>query len=423
MDFKFIHTADIHLDSPLLGLERYEGAPVEEVRGATRRAFQNLVDLALEEQVDFVLISGDLYDGDWRDYNTGLFFTTQGARLREAGIRVFLVRGNHDAASQITRFLRLPANIKDFSTRQPETLRLEDLGVALHGQGFPTPGVREDLSRSYPEPLPGYFNIGLLHTCATGREGHAPYAPCNINYLINKGYDYWALGHVHAREVLKEDPWIIFPGNIQGRHIREEGNKGCTLVQVRGGLVQSVEHRDLDVLRWRLCPVDVTGAETYDQVLEAGKRTLEEELGWGEGRLLALRFLISGTCGVHPVIIDRQHQLVNDLRSMAAEEGLDRVWVEKVIFDTRAPLKREELLEKTPVASLMNYIQEFRSNDRLLEELIGELEREKNALPPEIFQEGDLDLGNKEYLRELLPQVEELILSRLMEGGEFNSED
>ncbi len=423
MDFKFLHAADIHLDSPLLGLERYEGAPVEQVRGATRKAFQNMVDLALEEGVDFVLISGDLYDGDWRDYNTGLFFTTQGARLREAGIKVFIVRGNHDAASQITRILRLPDNIKDLSTREPETVRLDDLGVALHGQGFPTPAVTEDLSRSYPEPLKGYFNIGLLHTCATGREGHASYAPCDLNYLINKGYDYWALGHVHKREVLQEDPWIIFPGNTQGRHIREEGAKGCTLVRVQGGRVQSLEHRDLDVLRWILCNIDVTEAETYEQVLEGAEKSIEEELGRGEGRLLALRLVIRGASNAHHKIIDRQQQLANDLRALAVERGLDRIWIEKIKVDTRAPVKREELLESTPVASLLEYIRESSRSDQLLEELIWELERERNALPAELFQEGEIDLADKEYLRSLLPQVEELIISRLMKGGEFTSED
>ncbi len=109
---KFIHTADIHLDSPLRGLEYYEGAPVDSIRGATRQAFKNLVELAISEKVDFVLIAGDLYDGDWKDYNTGLFFASQMTNLREAGIRVFIVSGNHDAASQISRQLRMPENVK-----------------------------------------------------------------------------------------------------------------------------------------------------------------------------------------------------------------------------------------------------------------------------------------------------------------------
>src|SRR5690349_16787907 len=101
--FKFLHAADVHLDSPLKGLARYEGAPADEIRGATRRAFDNLVELAIQEEAAFLLLAGDLYDGDWKDYNTGLFFVSRMRRLEEAGIPVFLISGNHDAASQITR--------------------------------------------------------------------------------------------------------------------------------------------------------------------------------------------------------------------------------------------------------------------------------------------------------------------------------
>ncbi len=224
---KFIHAADIHLDSPLVGLERYDGAPVDEIRGATRRALENLVRLATEEHASFVLIAGDVYDGDWKDYNTGLFFVKQMARLKEAGISVYLVAGNHDAASVITKSLRMPDNVAFLSTERPETMLIDRLGIALHGQGFPAREVTEDLSIAYPDAMAGMFNIGLLHTSVDGRSGHEPYAPCTLDGLRSKGYDYWALGHVHAREVLSEDPWIVFPGNMQGRHVRETGPKGA----------------------------------------------------------------------------------------------------------------------------------------------------------------------------------------------------
>lgn len=174
---KFIHAADIHLDSPLVGLQFYEGAPVEEVRGATRRALENLVELAAAEKVDFVLLAGDLYDGDWKDYNTGLFLSHQMSRLREEGIRVFIISGNHDAASQITKHLRMPDNVKTLSVRHPETDRIEKLGLAIHGQGYAVRAVTDDLAGGYPLASPHHFNIGLLHTSLDGREGHESYAP------------------------------------------------------------------------------------------------------------------------------------------------------------------------------------------------------------------------------------------------------
>ena len=191
--FKFLHAADIHLDSPLQKLEQYEGAPVRELRQATRRAFENLIELAIAEKVDFVLIAGDLYDGDWKDYNTGLYFISRITKLNDANIPVYIITGNHDAASAITKTLRLPDNVKMFPTDKPCTFKLEEVGVAIHGQGFATPAVKKDLSAGYPVAVAGYFNIGMLHTCATGREGHEPYAPCTVAALESKGYDYWAL--------------------------------------------------------------------------------------------------------------------------------------------------------------------------------------------------------------------------------------
>ncbi len=414
MDFSFIHAADIHLDSPLRGLERYEGAPVDYIRAATRRAFQNLVDLALKEKVCFVLIAGDLYDGDWRDYNTGLFFTSQAARLKEADINLYFIRGNHDAASQITRMLRLPDNVKDFSTAAPETVTLDDLGVALHGQGFHTPAVTEDLSRNYPGPIKDYFNIGLLHTCASGREGHEPYAPCDLSHLKNIGYDYWALGHVHRREVISENPAIIFPGNIQGRHIREQGAKGCTLVQVQQGRINSVEHHPLDVLRWVLCQVDAEEAETYEEVLERAGQSIDSALSQSEGRLLALRVIISGACQVHGSLLNDPFRLNNDLRAVAVDRGIDSAWVEKVKVNTSPRVNMDELLSSNPVASLLQYLHQAAGDEQILKELISELERDKKNLPPELFKDGEIDPGDPGYLQKLLPEVEELILSRLM---------
>ena len=230
--FTFIHASDIHLDSPLKGLSRYEGAPAERIRGATREALKNLVQTAIDENAAFMVIAGDVFDGDWKDYNTGLFFAGQMSRLRERGIKVFLLSGNHDAASKITRTLKMPDNVHRFSTKRPETLTLEELGVALHGQGFSRPDVTENLAANYPLAFGGLYNIGVLHTAATGREGHELYAPCALDDLIEKGYDYWALGHVHKGEILRESPWILFPGNTQGSHIEGPGPEGCTIVTV-----------------------------------------------------------------------------------------------------------------------------------------------------------------------------------------------
>ena len=195
--FKFLHAADIHLDSPLRGLAQYPGAPVEQIRQATRRALENLVDLAIREKVAFVLIAGDLYDGDRDDYNSVLFFNQQMKRLDVEGIGVFVIRGNHDAANRMTTRLNPPSNVTVFPDDEPLSAPLDELKVMIHGQGFATESVLTDLSRDYPPGAEEYFNIGLLHTCAGGVEGHDDYAPCKYDVLKSKRYQYWALGHVH----------------------------------------------------------------------------------------------------------------------------------------------------------------------------------------------------------------------------------
>ncbi|MGH7191555.1 MAG: metallophosphoesterase family protein, partial [Acetobacteraceae bacterium] len=250
---KFLHTADIHLDSPLSGLAARKDLPDAVIRNCTRRAFTAMIDLARQEDVAFVVIAGDLYDGKWKDFSTGLFFASEMRRLDRP---CFLLRGNHDARSVITKNLPLPPNVREFSSRTCETFALDELGVAVHGHSFPNRAVPEDLSAGYPRPIDGMFNIGVLHTSAEDPGPHDAYAPCRPAELALKGYDYWALGHIHARRVLAERPWILFPGNLQGRHAGEPGAKGCTLVTVEDRKVTEVAHRVVDVLRWVALDID-----------------------------------------------------------------------------------------------------------------------------------------------------------------------
>lgn len=349
---KFIHAADIHLDSPLRGLDRYDGAPVERLRDATRRAFDNLVELALREQVDFVLIAGDLYDGDWRDYHTGLYFRDRVARLGRDGIRVFLVSGNHDAQSRITRSLQLPPTVTVFDADAPQTVTIESLQVAVHGQSFAREAVWQDLASGYPPPRPGWFNIGLLHTSADGREGHAPYAPCTVDGLRARGYDYWALGHVHTHEVLCEDPWIVFPGCTQGRSVRECGEKGCVLVTVDGRDVVEVRFVPVDVARWAVVSVDLAAADTAGEALALVVRALEEACRPCGGQPLAARVELVGASAAHGELVAAPERWTSEIRGRAGDAG--DVWVEKVRFATR-PLRSDGAQEDGdgPVGGLL----------------------------------------------------------------------
>jgi DNA repair exonuclease SbcCD nuclease subunit len=420
MHVKFLHAADVHLDSPLHGLERYEGAPVAELRGATRRAFDNLVELAIEEEVAFVLLAGDLYDGDWKDYNTGLYFIQRMARLREAGIRVFIVAGNHDAASQITRQLRLPDNVSLFSTSKPETVVLEELGLAVHGQGFARREVTEDLSSGYPQADPHLFNIGLLHTCLDGKPGHEPYAPCTVDGLRSKGYHYWALGHVHNREVVSQDPWIVFPGNLQGRHARETGPKGCTLVTAADGEVAAVEHRDLDVLRWARCTVDVTDCASLDEIYDQVRAVLQQALDGAGERPVAARLVLQGSSAVHSALHSQGMHWTQEYRALASGLGGAGLWLEKVALETRQAVALDELLERDDaLGGLLRAIHALEMDASSVAGLAAEVADLRQKLPPELLGGEDrYDPTDHRYLAGLMGDIKELLLHRLVTSSD-----
>jgi len=412
----FIHTADIHLDSPLKGLEMHEDAPVEAIRGATRRAFENLIDLAIEEKVDFVLIAGDLYDGDWRDYNTGLFFARQMGRLDGAGIRVFMVSGNHDAASQITRAMPLPGNVTVFSAKKPQSVKLDELGVVIHGQSYSSRAVSDNLALQYPQHESGFFNIGLLHTSLTGREGHADYAPCSVDELKSKGYDYWALGHVHQREIVSAEPLILFPGNIQGRHIRETGAKGATLVTVDDGRIVKAEAVELDVLRWVVCSVDLSACETREAVYEQVRLAMEEELDLAGGKTLALRLLLAGRCSLHAELHARSNQWTEEFRGIAISLG--DVWLEKVKFRTNRDRSLEEIVgEDTPLSDLLQAIDDFEFGTGALAAGLPELAGLRTKLPAELLDADALPAGQPENVDDLRDEIRELLVAKLLEDG------
>ena len=412
---KFLHCADLHLDSPLRGLDRYEGAPVEDARDATRRAFENLVSLALRERVDVVVIAGDLYDGDWPDFNTGLFFVKGVSQLAEAGIRVFAVRGNHDAASRITRSLPLPHKVVFFSDRRPESVRVEDLGLAVHGQSFAAAAVSENLAAGYPAAVPGLFNLGVLHTSLTGRPGHDSYAPTTEQVLRAKGYQYWALGHVHAREIVSREPMIVYPGNTQGRHARERGPKGCELVTVEHDDI-SAESVALDVLRWGQLTIDISGLPDLDALFDQALAGVRSELTCAEGRVLALRVSIEGTGALHRELAARPDTVTNQLRAVTLEGSGGMAWLEKVELRARPMLDLDELAQRDdPIGLLVHELRAMTSSNDNLAALGREaLQELQQKLPAELREGTDaLRLDASEVLRELLSDAQGELLARL----------
>jgi DNA repair exonuclease SbcCD nuclease subunit len=434
--YRFIHAADIHLDSPLCGLQRYEGAPVDEIRNASRRALENMVNLAIDERVAFVVIAGDLYDGDWKDHHTGLFFVAQMHKLRSEGIPVVLIRGNHDAANKMTSQLSLPDNVTMLDHRRPQTVIFDDLGVAIHGQSFARQAVDEDLSQGYPFATPGLLNVGILHTCATGSEVHKAYAPCTIEGLCSKGYDYWALGHIHKPETLCADPYIIFPGNLQGRHIRETGAKGCVMVDVENGRIMRTMPRPLDVFRWQHCWVDASGAKDTADLLDSIRRKLQPLLVDAGDRSLAVRIELAGACPAHRELAARPEQWIAEVRGLGIELG-QQVWIEKVKTATTLPVDLNDALAVDgPLGELARFIDELRGDPEQIARLLGDdLADLRKKLPVELLGPRAVgesatneswsngSAGNSPSLpggtgpHELLDQVQQMLVENLSAAG------
>jgi DNA repair exonuclease SbcCD nuclease subunit len=417
--FRFIHAADIHLDSPLRGLSRYESAPAESIRDACRRAFENLVNLAIEEKVSFVLLAGDLYDGDWKDYSTGIFLSQQMGRLGKHNILVFTVAGNHDAANRMTKALDSPTNMKTLSTRKVETIKLDDFSVAIHGRSFGTQHVDENLAAGFGTAEKGLFNIGLLHTSLDGREDHAVYAPCSVDDLRSKGYQYWALGHIHKQEFVSEDPWIVFPGCIQGRHIKEAGAKGCVLVTVEDNTVSTAEKCSLDVLRWVECVVDLTDAAEMRDVLERTRKSIEIERTSADGRPMAMRIRLEGATSISDEIAAYPERLEQQIKALGAEIAGDELWIERIENAAVGKLELESTLSDDSIfGKLLKDILATPDNpDEIsgLKDVIADL---RQKIPSEAFgTDSILNLDENQTVERLVEEAKHMLVGRLLSVG------
>ncbi len=338
--FKFIHAADLHLDSPLTGLASKSVEYARRIDDASRSALISLVQLAIDEECSFLLIAGDLFDGQWKDYRTGVFFAKQMSLLRQAGIKVFIILGNHDAENKFASKLELTDNVTLLSTKAAQTVHVDGADAAIHGQSFPQRDVTNNMAASYPAPIEGKYNIGMLHTALDGRDGHALYAPCSVEQLRNHGYHYWALGHVHdyglqlgSDNAKNDGAHIVFAGVLQGRHIRETGPKGAVLVTVIDGETHSVEFKPLDSVRWFSLTLNLADIEDMAALHICIRELLQTTVNEAEGRALAVRLNLTGKSSLHNYLIADQNGLREQMELLAA--GLSgEIWFEKIRIKT-----------------------------------------------------------------------------------------
>ncbi len=418
MPFRFIHTADLHLDSPLASLALRNGDLADLVRGATRKALERIVDLAIAEEVDMVIVAGDLYDGSQTSMATALFLMGEMRRLEAAGIRVFIIRGNHDAQSQITRELTFPPNVHVFDGRG-KPVKAGALGggreIHVHGISFAQPHAPSSLLPAYRAPVPDAVNIGLMHTSLAGASRHDPYAPVGIPDLAAHGFDYWALGHIHQRRVHSQRPWIVMPGNPQGRDINEGGLKGITLATIaEDGTITCEEHAVAIAVFERLS-VELSGTADWSGMLDRVEAALGEAKAAAAGAHLVARLSLTGTTPLGWRLRRDEDLLLGELQNLAASLG--DCWIEAVELAVAAPQAIGEanagpltelgrLMQDDVVASHA-YREELRET---LGDLLRQLPREaRSLLAPD-------EAGEEALLSELALQGTDAVLARL--GGE-----
>jgi DNA repair exonuclease SbcCD nuclease subunit len=413
MRFSFIHAADLHIDSPLAGLGLKDAAVAERFARAGRKAVESLVEQAVAEKSAFLLIAGDIFDGDWRDYASGLFFVRLLGRLHRENLPTFIIKGNHDADSLMSRSLDYPASVKLFSSSRAETHVLDHLGVAIHGRSFPQRAVPDDFVASYPAARPGLLNIGLLHTGLDGRSAHAAYAPCTTDDLRRFGYQYWALGHIHAAAEVARDPWIVYPGNVQGRSVREAGPKGAMRVTVEDGRIVEVAPIVLDAARWADEVLDISDCDSEAAVLARIDAALRDVHAAADARPLAARLRLVGATPLHARLVATREHLQAEARSSGFAIAED-CWVEQVRVETSAPPRTSALPEEADALDLEALL-EAAASDQSFEGKIEELVRAvSDKLPRDLRELFDAP----DFRQRLALQARDTLLGRLSGGAE-----
>lgn len=324
---RILHTADVHLDSPLRSLALRDPELRDRVRTSTRTALTRIVDTALAEEVAALLIAGDLFDGVERSARTAAFLTLQLERLRERGIQAFYIKGNHDAENPLTGELTLPDNVHVFDGRGGKVQLAED--VWIHGVSFANRHAPESLLPKFPAPVEGAVNIAMLHTSLAGAEGHDPYAPCTVGELTAAGFDYWALGHVHRRQVHAEAPWIVMPGTPQGRDMGEPGPKSATLLTIDKAI--EIEEVPTSAVEFLHIQVDVADTDSDDALRDALRRTVRDTARNLVSESAVVRLELTGSTRRRWQVLRDQDVWKETAAQYARETGT--LWLDKVVFD------------------------------------------------------------------------------------------
>lgn len=363
--FRFLHAADLHLDTPFRGIRRSSEWLQTRLAEATLLAWDRLVQAALDEAVDFLVLAGDVFDHTTPSLRAQLRLRDGIARLGKAGIPVFWAHGNHDYYQSLNLAVGWPSNLIRFPAGEVGRRVVTKDGqpvCAVYGISFPTQAVTEPYAALFTRSPDDAYAVAVLHTNVGGDTQHDNYAPAQLSDLTESGFDYWALGHVHQGRVLSEHPPVIYPGNLQGRHPRETGPKGAYLVEVDHGETQW-RFLPLASLRWAALAVDCTGLETADQVEEAVSDAMGRVVLAPNEEGLLCRVSLTGTTLLYQLDPEEWHTLGERLSSEGDVPGFR--WVESVTPILSSPVS-DDLPREGLWADVLEAVQAWSGDPREL---------------------------------------------------------
>jgi len=342
----FVHCSDLHLDSPFAGLGETQPDIAELLKRATFAAFDRIVDLAVAERADFIIISGDIYDGADRSLLAQIRFHEGLSRAAEAGIKSFIAHGNHDPLSGWEAGLVFPPEVYRFGGDRVESYRVKRDGIDLasvSGISYSRSKVEENLALGFKADKKAPFNIGVLHSNLGGDPNHDNYAPCVIDDLISSGMDYWALGHIHNRAIKRENhPTVVYPGNPQGRSLRETGPRGCYLVRVDESGQVTLEFHETDSVRWLIEDIDISDRSTENDLIDRllSRRDAVRAADHNLGKILTIR--LTGRGALHKAL-QRPENIIDITEEMRSGESerKDFVWLDSIRVNTRPEIDIE----------------------------------------------------------------------------------
>ena len=421
--FRFVHTADIHLDSPLRSLALRDPDAAELIANATRQSFISIIDLCLDERVDALLIAGDIYDGSHHSMKTAGFLTSQLRRLSDVGIAVFIIRGNHDALSKISKQLQLPKEVHVFGARH-ETILLEDKNVVVHGVSFAKPSSPESLLPGFAPPAAGAINIGMLHTSLTGAAGHDDYAPCGLSDLASQGYDYWALGHIHKREVHAEGPnAVVMPGIPQGRHINEAGPKSVTLVTIEDNGSIKIEERQTALVQFERVSIDVSGISDWSELVALADKALTDTRENISTDAIIARIELHGQTMLAAKIRRDNDVALEEFRHAGQRAG--SVFVERITNDVSELVLETKSVSSDPVHELRTLmLSDSQISPVINDQLRTVLAALQSKLPPELRDKFGPDEDAVDALLEsyLINGSEDVLARVQVDGGDIDAD-